>query len=284
MLGRLKKELRVWMRLQHPNVAPLLGFNFDEEIAIISPWFSHGNISDYLTEHPGVDKLTLLQGIADGVLYLHTSAPVIVHGDLKPDNVLIDQRGVPRIIDFGLSKLLEEEPNLSPALSASLREAGNARWTAPELLLDEDASRSLKTDIFSFGCIAFFILSGDVPFKTTPDRQLIIARYKCAYPIPEAASYPELNSRRRLMSILHSCWSPDPRYRPFIGHIVQSLKIDDSNSPDLPLLTGLLGITARISTCLLEEQPTLINTRLEPWAAIMRLWNVFKVLLQRIFK
>lgn len=60
LLQRLKGELRVWMRLQHPNVAPLIGFNFDGEIALISPWFSYGNISIYIRDHPEADKWRLV--------------------------------------------------------------------------------------------------------------------------------------------------------------------------------------------------------------------------------
>ncbi|KAG9029147.1 hypothetical protein FS837_003634 [Tulasnella sp. UAMH 9824] len=223
LLGRLKKELQVWMRLQHPNVVPLLGFTFDEEIAIISPWFGHGNVSDYLLQHPDTDRMQLVQGVASGLLYLHSSAPVVVHGDIKPDNVLIDQFGCPRIIDFGLSKLVEEEPGLSSLNSASLRDAGNARWIAPELLLTEDVSRSCRTDIFSWGCVAFFILTGDVPFKGTLDRQLPIARFNHANPIPDGALYPVLDSNSTLMNLLRSCWNENPEVRPEMSDIVKAL-------------------------------------------------------------
>lgn len=48
------------MHLNHPNIAPLLGFNFADEIAIISPWFGNGNIADYLTVHPEADKVELV--------------------------------------------------------------------------------------------------------------------------------------------------------------------------------------------------------------------------------
>lgn len=179
------------MLLQHPNVAPLLGFAFDEEIAIISPWFTRGNISDYLNKRPQVDRgklvghfefgsmtaLMVCKSFKGSLMECYTCTPqphslymetlsrsvLSLHAlETSPnahlqDNVLIDQWGNPRITDFGLSKLLETEPGLPSAWSTSLREAGNARWIAPELLLDENSSRSLKTDIFSFGCVAFFV-------------------------------------------------------------------------------------------------------------------------------
>ncbi|KAG8916483.1 hypothetical protein FRC01_003120, partial [Tulasnella sp. 417] len=139
LLKRLKRELKVWMRLKHPNIAPLLGFTFNQEIAIISPWFTRGNLSEYLAKHPEADRMKLIEGVAAGLGYLHSSTPTIIHGDIKPekDNVLIDKEESPRITDFGLSKIVEEDHALSSLRSASLRDAGNSRWIAPELLLEE---------------------------------------------------------------------------------------------------------------------------------------------------
>ncbi|KAG8992577.1 hypothetical protein FRB90_000963 [Tulasnella sp. 427] len=113
LLKRLNKEIRIWMALRHPNIAPLIGFTFSGEVCVISPWFSNGNVAEYLQRNPGADRLRLIQQVASGVAYLHGRKPVVVHGDLKHDNVLIDRDGNPRIIDFGLSKAVEEEPGLA---------------------------------------------------------------------------------------------------------------------------------------------------------------------------
>ncbi|KAG9025272.1 hypothetical protein FS837_005029 [Tulasnella sp. UAMH 9824] len=296
MLRRLKIELQVWMRLNHPNIAPLLGFNFADEIAIISPWFGNGNIADYLMVHSEADKVELLRGVTAGVCYLHSLVPVIVHGDLKPDNVLIDRCGRPKLIDFGLSKIVEEEPGLSSVLPASLREAGNARWIAPELLWEENASRSVQTDIFSFGCVAFFILTGDIPFKNTPDGQLVIARYKGAYPTPEIAVYRELSTRTALIAVLRSCWSTDPGGRPSMDDIARLLNYNE-NRLHLPLLPN--GVAAPFIPWLLSTSAPEISLQLSPGlmeertntpaqrrsrSTVRKQWNSFKAFFRRIFK
>ncbi len=54
------RELKIWMDLDHGNIAPLLGFALDDEICIVSPWYVNGNVADYITKHPEVDRLQLV--------------------------------------------------------------------------------------------------------------------------------------------------------------------------------------------------------------------------------
>lgn len=58
---RLNKEIRIWMALRHPNIAPLIGFTFSGEVCVISPWFSNGNVGEYLQRNPDTDRLRLVR-------------------------------------------------------------------------------------------------------------------------------------------------------------------------------------------------------------------------------
>ncbi|KAG8901640.1 hypothetical protein FRC00_005855 [Tulasnella sp. 408] len=166
---RFNREVKIWAALQHPNIAPLLGFNLSGEVSIISPWYINGNVAAHLENNPNLDKLDL-------------------------DNILVDIDGTPKLIDFGLSKVVEDAQGVATLTSASLRDAGNARWIAPELLLEEGISRSCNTDTFSFGCVAFFIFTGDIPFKDISDRTLTLARSQGAQPMSNDAHYPDLKT------------------------------------------------------------------------------------------
>lgn len=158
-----------------------------------------------------------------GVSYLHGLVPWVVHGDLKPDNVLIDVDGVPRLIDFGLSKAIEAEQGVGAVTSSSLRDAGHARWIAPELFADERASRSRSTDVYSFGCVVLFIFTGVAPFKGHSDRTVSYARYRGDQPMNNITDYPNLQTETDLLKLLRDCWSKDSDKRPTMSAVVQRL-------------------------------------------------------------
>lgn len=195
LLKRLTKELDIWMALQHPHITPLLGFVLEDDLCIISPWYLNGNVADHILRHPEVNRFKLVSDVASGLAYLHSRVPPVVHGDMKPDNVLIDGAGHAVIIDFGLSAIMEDDPSLATTLATnSLQDAGNARWMAPELLMEEGCIRSPSTDVYSIGCVALQIYTGEIPFKYTPTFRIIYALIQGEKPVLKREDYPALCS------------------------------------------------------------------------------------------
>ncbi|KAG8937007.1 hypothetical protein FRC00_007293 [Tulasnella sp. 408] len=190
---RLNKETMIWMALNHPNIAPLLGFNDDKAFCMISPWFENGNIDEYLrrTEPQPRERLHLVLQVASGVEYLHNLLPAIVHGDLKPDNIVVDKHGIARIIDFGLSKAIEDVTGPGTQSSSSRQGAGNVRWLAQELVTGVAQARSPSSDVYSFASVAFFIMTGELPFAHhSTEYKICIARSKGEQPIRPGTPYP----------------------------------------------------------------------------------------------
>ncbi|KIM21076.1 hypothetical protein M408DRAFT_81026, partial [Serendipita vermifera MAFF 305830] len=90
--------------------------------------------------------------VLDGVGYLHEHDPPIVHGDLKPGNVLIDDRERPTICDFGLAQIFLEEG--ATGMTTTSEHTGTARYLAPELVSsDHTVPPTKESDMYAVGCL-----------------------------------------------------------------------------------------------------------------------------------
>ncbi|KAF7346659.1 Glycoside hydrolase family 76 protein [Mycena sanguinolenta] len=148
------REARVWMPLEHDNLAPLLVF-VEERNLLVSPFYKNGNMHDYLETHgsklDASRRMSFVIGIASGLKYLHDNS--VIHGDLKPENILVDDTENPRITDFGISKLEGSRGYTTASL-------GTQEYIAPELhdKVNNPAPTGSWTtkasDVYSFGILA----------------------------------------------------------------------------------------------------------------------------------
>lgn len=164
----------------------------------------------------GVDalsRLKVLLDIASALVYLHSLDPRIVHCDLKPENVLIEQQRImvlARLVDFGLSRLV----------TSNARHIGGTRlWMAPELRRSGTASVTKpvpSVDVFSFGLLTRFMATGRLPD---------VAGAPPAAPLgPKAVSG---GSSRWFSSECHKIWvactKQEPAWRPDMGNVQNAL-------------------------------------------------------------
>ncbi|KAG8897953.1 hypothetical protein FRB99_007772, partial [Tulasnella sp. 403] len=192
MQKRMLREMRLWSRLQHKRVTPLLGFVISGMgPGLISPWCAQGNVREYLRRNPSVNRHPLVVQVAEGLVYLYTREPPIIHSDLKACNVLINDDGEAMLCDFGASKLLEDVPS---GLTTSNVVTGTLRWKAPELAYENP-----------------------VTIKYTTDAAVLLAQIKGEVPTP--VDYPELPAEDPLWPILQKCWSYDPESRPVMNEV-----------------------------------------------------------------
>ncbi|KDQ14709.1 hypothetical protein BOTBODRAFT_73750, partial [Botryobasidium botryosum FD-172 SS1] len=127
------REVAAWKDLRHTNVLPFIGvFEQNSRIYMLSPWMEKGELIRFLRQNPKADRKKLLLQIAEGLRYLHTLDPVVVHGDLRGANILITDAGEACLADFGLSHRVIN--GAVEGNSTTWHAAGNPRWQAPELL------------------------------------------------------------------------------------------------------------------------------------------------------
>lgn len=196
---------------------------------MVMQWHQNGSASDYLKNrcYSEVDRLALVLDVARGLKYLHTLKSPIVHGDLKGNNVLITDDGRAVLSDFGLSKVMEDL--IGPTgFTPSNPEVGPLRWQAPEFLEDETCRPSLFTDIWSFGCTAYELLTSYIPYHYRVRDGMVIKDIQGGVkpPGPDGFTINECSAvQNKIRDLLYDhCWSLYPSGRRHMGDIVSQLE------------------------------------------------------------
>mmetsp|Transcript_15979 Transcript_15979/g.36998 ORF Transcript_15979/g.36998 Transcript_15979/m.36998 type:complete len:540 (+) Transcript_15979:73-1692(+) len=214
-------------------------------------------------DYDGAQALRWLIEIAEGMTYLHTVADIgIAHRDLKPDNILLNEHGVAKIADMGMARIAMHTPGGSPAVVAldqnyqsatagspetNLRDGGSRvkrsssfsvtcrtgtpRYMAPENWAGE--SYTYKVDVFSYGILAYEVLSGKRAYG-----ELMMNGQALADAVAEQGLRPTIPGSwpGALVALLRACWSTDPNERPDFTHVASELLRIEVLSKDNPAL------------------------------------------------
>jgi eukaryotic-like serine/threonine-protein kinase len=161
ILRRFLLERRILARLHHPHIVRLVdgGMSTDGRPFYVMDHVDGQPITEYAAQHY-LDvraRVALLAEIADAVAYAHTQ--LVVHRDLKPSNILVDQNGKPRVLDFGIAKLIEESGEQTRT-GTGLRVMSPA-YAAPEQILGEPIGTA--TDVYALGLMLCELLIGQLP-------------------------------------------------------------------------------------------------------------------------
>jgi len=173
ILARFRRERQTLARLHHPNISRLLdGGSTDQGLPYIvmeyidGPW-----ITTYAAQRKlGVEaRLRLFLAVCSAVDYAHRN--FIVHRDLKPGNILVDAGGVPKLLDFGICKLLVESVT---AANDTVAPPLTPNYASPEQIRGEAANTS--SDIYSLGAVFYELLTGINPRRFENLTPLAIER------------------------------------------------------------------------------------------------------------
>lgn len=173
-ITRFAQEAKLVAGLDHPNIVPVYDFDQREGHTFIAMgYMARGSLKDLLDNRgaiPPIHVKTILEHVANGLAYAHGKG--IVHRDLKPANILVDANGTSRISDFGFAKSLRAD-NLAVSIDGSL--VGTPAYMAPEVWGGETATPA--SDIYSLGCIAHELLTGEQLFKGQSPAQVMHAHF-----------------------------------------------------------------------------------------------------------
>ncbi len=178
---RFRAERQILARLRHPNIATLLdgGVTDDGRPYLVMQYESGLPITAYCDEHtlPVRDRLTLFATVCDAVHFAHTN--LVVHRDLKPSNILVDDDGRPRLLDFGIAKILEGGLDVTRPVTGDMR-LFSPDHAAPEQVRGEPVTTA--TDVYALGILLYELLAGRRPFRSGDTGPLELHRQVCEEP------------------------------------------------------------------------------------------------------
>lgn len=242
---QFEKEFRNLSSIQHKNIVRLVGFCHETQrefvlhngkmvfadmthMALCFEYMHNGSLDNYLfdeyTGHAWPTRYAIIKGICEGLKYLHEELkPPIYHLDLKPANILLDDKMMPKLADFGLSRLFGQE-------QTQITESciGTHGYLPPEYI--ERNVISNKLDIFSLGVIIIKMISGPKGYTQCAEmssKQFIELVHEKWENRLRATSVDALDTYckqvMRCIEVALSCLENDRHKRPSIGDIVDNL-------------------------------------------------------------
>lgn len=202
ILGRFRAERQILAMLDHPHIARLIdgGTAPDGSPYLVMEYVAGKPLLAYCDEHRlGVDeRLELFLAVCDAVQFAHQR--LIVHRDLKSDNILVTPDGSPRLLDFGIAKLLSPEEGAGAAtVTAPMNRMLTPDYASPEHVRGEPAT--VAGDVYSLGVVLYELLSGARPihFSTRSPEEIlrIVTQVDPPPPSTVAARSPGGEAARR---------------------------------------------------------------------------------------
>jgi serine/threonine protein kinase len=218
-LTRFQSEMRLLARLEHVGI-PRIKF---ADVWEGQPYF----VMDFIPEARDLvtfakeqqltlrQKLELFQRVCDAVGFGHLAG--VIHRDLKPKNILVDDTGQPKVIDFGIAQLQDQAESIDES-GAGMRQPGSPAYMSPEQWGCHDAGEpDVRTDVYSLGIVLYELLADRRPYQIEvdaegADRQAAVRAAACdQQPIPLTDVFPGISED--VWAITACCLAKDPEAR-----------------------------------------------------------------------
>jgi len=171
-------------------------------------------------------KARLMLEICSALRYLHDQRPPIIHGDLKPGNIMVEQpqswKPQAKLLDFGLAR--KRTRHAPPLL-------GTLRWMAPEILVGLSTNQPCPpqtcADVFSFGAVCHFVVTGIIPFASLSKPEIVNAA-RTGVDVTELLCWPGGSAVSHVLRpLVGRCLNNDPQSRPQMNSIHEELLTSD---------------------------------------------------------
>lgn len=199
-LELFQREAQVLAKIRHPKIVHILEFHPEYAIPYILMEYVDGiPLDEALRGRPWKEQVALFKEVVATVIGAHDQG--VVHGDLKPSNILVDRRSQPFVLDFGLARLTRSQGQLPDGPKAS---GGTPAFLAPEVL--GGGPSTFQSDVFALGVTLYFLLTGVLPFR----GQMFALEGDPRLPLEHNPNIPEPLQRICLKAME---FNPDERYQ-----------------------------------------------------------------------
>ncbi len=216
-IARFKREAQLLAKLDHPGIAKIHDAGSTDEGGGSQPWIAMEFVCgvDLLTyvRQNGLDHsacLTLMANVCDAIEHAHQRG--VVHRDLKPGNIVVDDEGQPHVLDFGVASSLDGDLDRTTLLTKPGEILGTLPYMSPEQARSDSTAVGIQSDTYALGAMLYELLSERRPHDLTglslPEAVRVVAETE---PSSLAAINPEL--RGDLNLIVHTAMQHEPRRR-----------------------------------------------------------------------
>jgi serine/threonine protein kinase len=215
--ARFQREARILAQLQHPHILPVFDYGQAEGYSyIVMPYVLSGTLTDAMQGEPlPLPRIRqVISQVGDALSYARGRG--LVHRDVKPSNVLVDESGNCLLTDFGVARMVESSVNLT----ATGAVVGTPAYMSPEQGVGREIDA--RSDIYSLGIILYEMATGRVPYKAETPIAVVFMHVSAPLPLPRSLNpaLPEAVERVILKALAKN---PDERYQT-AEDMVEALK------------------------------------------------------------
>ncbi len=263
---RFRSEAQTLARLNHPNIATLHDLlEVDDALYMVLEFVEGQTFAELLRIRGRLDLVQafdLLHPVLDGLAYAHQAG--VVHRDIKPSNLMVDARGLVKVMDFGIARFSGDE-----RVTRTGHLIGTPEYMSPEQIRGEAVS--VQSDLYALGLLLFTLLTGRPPFQRAAEFDVLKAQVESTPP-PLRSLAPDAPAA--MEAVIDRALAKDPGARfasiDAFRDALLTAGAPDRTAGDLATWTGatLPGVSASDSHAIDPEAPTVSNPAVTSPAAV----------------